>query len=67
MREGCQHETGESELGLLVLISLIDAPWAREEDNDMALDISNIIINNVSTGGMPSTPATAARKRWWKV
>jgi hypothetical protein len=34
---------GESELGLEVLNSLIDAPWTRDEDNEMVLEVANAI------------------------
>ena len=49
---------GESEMGLSVLQALIDAPWAREEDNEMAIAVANVILNAMA-------PAHPSRK-WWK-
>ncbi|AZZ49952.1 hypothetical protein [Rathayibacter rathayi] len=46
---------GESEMGLSVLATLIDAPWARDEDNEMAINVVNVI-----------TEAMAPKKRWWQ-
>lgn len=34
---------GESVMGLTVLTTLIDAPWARDEDSEMAISVSNVI------------------------
>lgn len=47
---------GESEMGLSVLKTLIDAPWARDEDNEMAIDVFNAI-----------NEAMAHKKRWWQL
>jgi hypothetical protein len=46
---------GESEMGLSVLTTLIDAPWARDEDNGMAIDVFNVI-----------NEAMAPEQRWWR-
>jgi len=35
---------GESEMGLSVLQALIDAPWAMDEDNEMAIGVANVIL-----------------------
>lgn len=37
------HE--ESELGLQILIALIDVPWAKEEDNEMAVAVADVIMS----------------------
>ncbi|GAB3042509.1 hypothetical protein GCM10027052_25710 [Parafrigoribacterium mesophilum] len=44
----------ESELGLSVLIALIDVPWAKDEDNEMALAVADLI----------KTHSAPARRRW---
>lgn len=41
------HE--ESELGLSVLIALIDVPWAKAEDNEMAIAVADVITS--ASGG----------------
>lgn len=46
---------GESEMGLSVLATLVDAPWARDEDNEMAIAVFNVL-----------NEAMAPRKRWWQ-
>jgi hypothetical protein len=33
----------ESELGLSVLIALIDVPWAKREDNEMAIAVADVV------------------------
>ncbi len=38
------HE--ESELGLSVLIALIDVPWAKDEDNEMAIAVADVIMSS---------------------
>lgn len=35
---------GESEMGLAVLDALLDAPWTKDEDNEMALGVINVIV-----------------------
>lgn len=45
----------ESELGLSVLIALIDVPWARNEDNEMALAVADVIQTH-----------SAPKKRRWE-
>lgn len=47
---------GESEMGLSVLTALIDAPWAREEDNEMAIGVANVILAAVRT--------SSVKRRW---
>lgn len=37
------HE--ESELGLQIMIALIDVPWAKEEDNEMAIAVADVITS----------------------
>ena len=55
---------GESEMGLSVLTALIDTPWARDEDNEMALGVANVINSAMTT---PENNAlTTPKKRWWK-
>lgn len=49
---------GESEMGLSVLTALIDAPWAREEDNEMAIGVANVINDAMNA---------APTKRWWQL
>lgn len=44
LEKAVSSDTHESELGLSVLISLIDVPWAKEEDNEMALAVANVIL-----------------------
>ena len=44
----------ESELGLSVLIALIDVPWAKVEDNEMALAVADLI----------ETHSAPAKRRW---
>lgn len=34
----------ESELGLSVLLALLDAPWAKPEDNEMAFAVAGVIV-----------------------
>jgi hypothetical protein len=46
---------GESEMGLSVLQALIDAPWARDEDNEMAIGVANVILVAI---------APAPRAKW---
>jgi len=41
-------EPGESEMGLSVLSALIDAPWARDEDNEMAIGVANVIADAIN-------------------
>lgn len=41
---------GESEMGLAVLAALLDAPWTKDEENEMALGVINVIV-----GDEPST------------
>ncbi len=48
---------GESEMGLSVLTALIDAPWARDEDNEMAIGVANVINDAMNA---------APNKRWWQ-
>lgn len=48
---------GESEMGLSVLAALIDAPWARDEDNEMAIGVANVINDAMKA---------APNKRWWE-
>jgi len=48
---------GESEMGLSVLTALIDAPWARDEDNEMAIGVANVINDAMNA---------APDKRWWQ-
>lgn len=48
---------GESEMGLSVLKALIDAPWARDEDNEMAIGVANVINDAMKA---------APDKRWWQ-
>lgn len=48
---------GESEMGLSVLTALIDAPWARDEDNEMAIGVANVIADAM---------VAAPKKRWWQ-
>lgn len=45
----------ESELGLSVLIALIDVPWAKDEDNEMAMAVADAI----QTHSAPS-------RKWWR-
>lgn len=47
----------ESELGLSVAAALIDVPWAKEEDNEMAIAVVNVIV---------SQGQDAEQRRWWK-
>ncbi|MCR2799486.1 hypothetical protein QNO21_10145 [Microbacterium sp. zg-Y818] len=58
---GCEKAVstkhGESEMGLSVLKALLDAPWAREEDNVMVVDVANVIFSNPATRPEP-------KKRW---
>jgi hypothetical protein len=42
-------------MGLSVLATLVDAPWARDEDNEMAIDVFNVI-----------NEAMAPEQRWWR-
>jgi hypothetical protein len=44
----------ESELGLSVLIELIDVPWAKDEDNQMALAVADLI----------ATRSAQTKRRW---
>lgn len=44
-------EPAESELGLSVLLALIDVRWARREDNEMALAVADLVIGNGAGGG----------------
>ena len=39
------RDPGESEMGLSVLDALIDAPWVRAEDNEMAFAVVNVIVS----------------------
>lgn len=57
---------GESELGLSVLTELLDAPWVRDEDNEMALVVSNVIAAGVSNEPEVTENSAPAgkRKRW---
>lgn len=48
---------GESEMGLSVLTALIDAAWARDEDNEMAIGVANVINDAMNA---------APDKRWWQ-
>jgi hypothetical protein len=36
---------------------LIDAPWARDEDNEMAIGVANVINDAMNA---------APDKRWWQ-
>ena len=45
----------ESELGLSVLIALIDVPWAKDEDNEMAMAVADVIQTH-----------SAPKKRRWE-
>jgi hypothetical protein len=51
-------EPGEAEMGLSVLQALISAPWARNEDNEMAIGIANVILG-------VNAPQSEV-KRWWQ-
>lgn len=41
---------GESEMGLAVLDALLNAPWTKDEDNEMALGAINVIVAYGSDG-----------------
>lgn len=45
----------ESELGISVVNALIDVPWAKDEDNEMAIAVVNVIVSQEST-----------IKGWWR-
>lgn len=44
------HVPGESEMGLAVLDALLNAPWTKDEDNEMALGAINVIVAYGSDG-----------------
>lgn len=61
---------GESEMGLSVLETLIDAPWARDEDNEMLISVINAITQAISAPAPPVVASTQAvmtpKNRWWQ-
>lgn len=68
---------GESEMGLSVLTTLIDAPWARDEDNEMLISVINAITQALTAPAPPSITSTppvdaptqavmTPKNRWWQ-
>lgn len=47
---------GESELGLSVLYALLAAPWTKEEDNEVAIEVINVIVANDDAGASATEP-----------
>ncbi|WP_213816414.1 hypothetical protein [Glaciihabitans sp. dw_435] len=37
------NDDADSELGLSVLLSLINVPWAKREDNEMAITVARVV------------------------
>lgn len=61
------REPGASEVGASVMDSLITVPWASAADHEMALAMSNVIVDHVRE---PAALIGAAgrrdrRRRWW--
>ena len=53
---------GESEMGLAVLEALLNAPWTKDEDNEMALGVINVIVAD-SSGGENSSEDNRGEER----
>ena len=51
LEKSVSDKPDESELGLSVLLALIDVPWAKSEDNEMALAVADVILNSSNQGG----------------
>lgn len=51
IEKAVSREQAESELGLSVLLALIDVRWARREDNEMALAVADLVIGGGAGGG----------------
>lgn len=52
LEKAVSSDPQESELALSVLTALIDVPWAKDEDNEMAVAVANVILNHSgSTAG----------------
>lgn len=44
LEKSISNDALESELGLSVLIALIDIPWAKREDNEMAIAVADVVV-----------------------
>jgi len=53
IEKSISKDRSESELGLSVLIALVDVPWAQTEDNEMAIAVADVIAphGRVKGGG----------------
>jgi hypothetical protein len=51
IEKSISKDPSESELGLSVLIALIDVPWAKPEDNEMAVAVADVITPNNNRAG----------------
>jgi len=60
------REPGASEVAASVMEALIAVPWASAADHEMALAMSNVIVDHVRE---PAAPTGAVgrwdRRRWW--
>ena len=43
LEKSVSKDSQESELGLAVLIGLVDVPWAKREDNEMAIAAAGVV------------------------
>jgi hypothetical protein len=51
IEKSISKDPSESELGLSVLIALIDVPWAKPGDNEMAVAVADVITPNNNRAG----------------
>ena len=63
IEKSISHDKHESELGLSVLIAIIDVPWAKKEDNEMAVAVADLIASRSSD---PVHSEPKAKKGWWQ-
>ncbi|OUE29761.1 hypothetical protein BFL35_13965 [Clavibacter michiganensis] len=60
------REPGASEVGASVLDALIGVPWASAADHEMALAMSNVIVDHVREPAAPTgVVGRRNRRRWW--
>jgi hypothetical protein len=50
---------GESEMGLSVLNALLNAPWTKDEDNEMAIGVINVVLADGGDGDEDSEGNTS--------
>lgn len=62
--KAASKKPSDAVMGLSVVTALLDAPWAREEDNVMAINVFNEIV--ASTLGPEPAPTPPTAKDGWR-